>query len=294
MRQSQNDCMDNDKLNLQTRHKAILPASACLPINRCNLPALILGSPSFQQHPVPLYIDGVHSLHRSLFAHLDAVEGVTERVEYFRGYMDTCFQLNALEEAGHQAHSRMDRSRANYLRLLRGWGFDSNSREAAVVKGWVESRFGLIPRFHHEAITHPEQPSYRFYEQERAHGLYNTNALEAQLDLLYSYCQYELGRRFPQQSHLSLYRGINGLNTYEVLEGSSRQRQALILLNNMNSFTDSLERADEFGDEVLEVEVPLPKVFYFTPLLPRTLRGEGEYMVIGGVYRVNLERHLPV
>jgi NAD+--dinitrogen-reductase ADP-D-ribosyltransferase len=48
-----------------------LPGSARLPINRCNLPASILGSLSYQRHPVPLKLDGVEELHRSLFAALD-------------------------------------------------------------------------------------------------------------------------------------------------------------------------------------------------------------------------------
>ena len=36
-----------------------LPAYARLPINRCNLPASILCSLSYQRHPVPLKLDGV-------------------------------------------------------------------------------------------------------------------------------------------------------------------------------------------------------------------------------------------
>ncbi|MBK8580260.1 MAG: hypothetical protein IPN78_19340 [Candidatus Accumulibacter sp.] len=38
--------------------------------------------------------------------------------------------------------------RATYLRVVRGWAFDAESCEAAVLKGWVESRFGLCPRHH--------------------------------------------------------------------------------------------------------------------------------------------------
>ena len=34
---------------------------------------------------------------------------------------------------------------ASYLKLLQGWGLDSNSAAGAVLKGWVESRFGIVP-----------------------------------------------------------------------------------------------------------------------------------------------------
>ena len=50
----------------QVIHPA-LPKYAYLPINRCNLPAVILGSLSFQKHPTPLFLDGVHTLHRAFF-----------------------------------------------------------------------------------------------------------------------------------------------------------------------------------------------------------------------------------
>ena len=61
------------------------------------------------------------------------------------------------------------------------------------------------------------------------------------------------------------------------------------MLNNLNSFTADPERADEFGDIVISARVPLPKILYLPELLPGTLRGEQEHLVIGGVYRV--ERH---
>jgi len=38
---------------------------------------------------------------------------------------------------------RAQELRNSYLRFLRGWGVDSNSIEAAVLKAWVESRIGF-------------------------------------------------------------------------------------------------------------------------------------------------------
>jgi NAD+--dinitrogen-reductase ADP-D-ribosyltransferase len=64
----------------------------------------------------------------------------------------------------------------------------------------------------------------------------------------------------------------------------------VLLLNNINSFSRSRERAGEFGDDLLAVDVPLPKLAFFSRLLPGMLRGEDEYVVIGGLYRVRLAR----
>ena len=61
-----------------------------------------------------------------------------------------------------------------------------------------------------------------------------------------------------------------------------------MLLNNLNSFTLNRERADEFGDYILEVQVPLPKVFFYNRLLPGMLKGEDELVVVGGVYEVRI------
>ena len=56
--------------------------------------------------------------------------------------------------------------------------------------------------------------------------------------------------------------------------------------NNLCSFTDDRERAWEFGDVVLEARLALPRVFFAGHLLPRSiLRGEREYLVVGGELR---------
>jgi NAD+--dinitrogen-reductase ADP-D-ribosyltransferase len=261
-----------------------LPTNARLPINRCNLPASILGSLSYQQHPVPLKLDGVAELHRGLFDALDALPDPCQRAQLFMTHMAAAFSLDHPEEAGH-SEAAHDRARATYLRLLRGWAFDPDGQEGAVLKGWVESRFGLLPRHHGRPIRDFSGDAYRRYLEARSRGLYGANALEAQLDLLYSYCQYELARQRPGQGHLTLYRGVNRIGDYEVLHELSRGRR-VVLLNSLNSFTAERERAGEFGDFILETQVPLPKVFFFHRLLPGVLRGENEFVVVGGVYEV--------
>lgn len=266
-----------------------LPRDARLPINRCNLSADLLGGLTYQRHPVPLYLDGVAELHRQLFARLDALDDTGERARLFMAHMDAAFCLEHPEEAGHTpTHGRAN---AHYLRFLRGWAFDADGREGAVLKGWVESRFGLLPRHHGGPIRDCSGVAYRHYLAQRCGGLYNTNSLEAQFDLLYAWCQYELARRRPETPHLTLYRGVNRMDDYEDLGNAGQPRnRRILLLNSLNSFSLERERACEFGDNILEVRVPLAKIFFFHGLLPGKLKGEEEFTVIGGVYEVGYSR----
>jgi NAD+--dinitrogen-reductase ADP-D-ribosyltransferase len=259
-----------------------LPAYARLPINRCNLPAVILGSLTFQSHPTELALDGVAELHRDLLALLDGTDNAAERARLFRDYVAAHFCLDRLEDAGLDDHSKK-RAKANWLRALRGWSFDADGREGAVLKGWVESRFGLLPRFHGEPLRDFSGPAWHRYQEMRAAGISGTNALEAQLDLLYAYCQYEFDR-LGAPPRLTLYRGINHLGEHEVLSADGRRQ--VVLFNNLTSFTASRERAGEFGDYILETEVPTAKIFFHCSLLPGVLKGEDEHLVIGGAYEV--------
>jgi NAD+--dinitrogen-reductase ADP-D-ribosyltransferase len=156
-----------------------------------------------------------------------------------------------------------------------------------VLKGWVESRFGLMPRYHGQPLRDPSGEAYRRYLEMRSHGLYGTNALESQFDLVYAFCQSELERRHAGARHVTLYRGVNRLGEHEVLEEGAGGRR-IILLNNLNSFTCSRERAGEFGDYILAADIPLSKIFFHCGLLPGVLQGEDEFLVIGGVVEVTL------
>jgi NAD+---dinitrogen-reductase ADP-D-ribosyltransferase len=234
---------------------------------------------------VALEVDGVLPLHRPLFERLSVVDDATERAALFQRYMTAHFLLDDAPAQGLTGAARIDRSRLDYLRLLRGWLFDSEGREAAVLKGWVESRFGLLTRFHRQRLDGLDCPARQAFEQERATGLYATGALEAQVDLLYAFAQHELARRHPGRSHVTLYRGISGRQALSVLD-TLADGTPLALLNNLSSFSASRDRADEFGDQVLACEVPHAKVLAFSNLLPGRLQGEDEYLVIGGVAAV--------
>ncbi len=265
-----------------------LPARARLSVNRCNLPAIILGSLTYQRHPVPLELDGVAHLHADLFRTLATLPTHQERAQRFQDYMTVNFLLDELDEAGLMpGRGRKARANANYLRQVRGWSFDADGREGAVLKRWVESRFGLLARHHAGSLADRNSETYQRYLSEGSRGLYATNALESQLDLLYTYCQYELSLEFSPQTHLTLHRGINRIDEHELQERCDTELQC-VLFNNLNSFTSQRERADEFGDYILTVAVPLAKIFFYNRLLPGLLRGEDEYVVIGGVYEVNI------
>jgi NAD+--dinitrogen-reductase ADP-D-ribosyltransferase len=264
-----------------------LPRWARLPINRCNLPADILGGLTYQQAPIPLELDGVAQFHRGFFALLDKLDDEAERARAFTLHMNASFYLDQPEQAGYSALASHKRQKADYLRMMRGWSFDSDGVEGAALKGWVESRFGLLPRHHGGPIRDFSGEAYRSYLEKRATALYGTNALEAQFDLLYTYCQYELARQRPGETHLTLYRGVNRMDEHETLATLDSKRR-IVLLNNLNSFTSNKERADEFGDYLLTAQVPLAKVFCYSRLLPGMLQGEDEYTVIGGVYEVGM------
>lgn len=264
-----------------------LPRTARLPSNHCNLPADILGGLTFQRLPVALELDGVAQFHRGLFALLAKIDDAKERAGAFSMHMNASFYLDEPEQAGYSALTTNKRQKADYLRMVRGWSFDADGREGAALKGWVESRFGLLPRHHGGPIRDFSGEAYRHYLEMRASALYGTNALESQFDLLYTYCQYELARAFPGRTHLTLYRGVNRVDEHETV-ATLHNNLRVVLLNNLNSFTSNRERADEFGDYLLTTQVPLSKVFCYTGLLPGMLQGEDEYTVVGGLYEVSI------
>jgi NAD+---dinitrogen-reductase ADP-D-ribosyltransferase len=264
-----------------------LPRSARVPINHCNLPADILGGLTFQRSPVALELDGVAQFHRGLFELLDKLDDAKDRAEAFAMHMKASFYLDDPEQAGYSAQS-VQRHKADYLRMVRGWSFDPDGREGAALKGWVESRFGLLPRHHGGPIRDLSGEAYRHYLEMRATALYGANALEAQFDLLYTYCQYELARQLPGETHLTLYRGVNRVDNYETLATLDDEKNRVVLFNSLSSFTANRERADEFGDYLLTARVPFAKTFCYTKLLPGMLQGEDEYTVIGGLYEVSV------
>ncbi|PNU18953.1 N-acyl homoserine lactonase [Geothermobacter hydrogeniphilus] len=253
-------------------------------INHCNLPPRVIASRHFNTNPQTLKIQGVCAANRLLFELLRKQQTAEERGIQFHDYMDVKFQLHQWQREDSKNSRKSLKN--SYLRFLRGWLFDSNSIEGAVLKGWVESRFGLVPTFHHQPIRSFEDEAYQRFAFDRMKGAERTSAIFSQLDLLYEFVQQELPHHYPGRTHLRLYRGINDLEEHLILEQYGRKRY-LLRLNNLNSFTDDFEHAWEFGSRVLQTEVPLVKVVFAGGLLPRSLfRGEGELLAIGGEYEV--------
>jgi len=251
--------------------------------NLCNLPPWVIASRHFNEHPQHLEIQGVRQANRHFFQKLDSLAEAGERAAVFNDYMSVKYQLHHWQSQTDAARKSLKNS---YLRFLRGWMMDSNSVEGAVLKGWVESRMGIPPTFHKIRIPGIHAEEYMVFALDRTRGSARTNAINAQLDLLYEFCQYELERKFVGSSHLKLFRGTNDANEYDLLEVISKREQ-IVRLNNLVSFTDNEERAWEFGDTVWEIQAPPAKIFFYDDLLPNSImKGEGEYLVVGGEYRV--------
>lgn len=252
--------------------------------NYCNLPPWVIASRHFNENPQFLEIQGVKEANRFLFEKLAGIAAQEERAAVFNDFMSVKFQLHHWQE---QATDTARRSIKNsYLRFLRGWMMDSNSVEGAVLKRWVESRMGITPTYHRARISGIHSEAYFDFSVDVMKGSARTNAIQSQLDLLYEYGQYELKLKQPVQSLIPLYRGTYDANEHDVLEQIGKREQ-IVRLNNLVSFTSDEERAWEFGSTVWKTDVPLSKIFFYNDLLPGSImKGEGEYLVIGGEYLV--------
>lgn len=252
--------------------------------NLVGVPTGLLASSAFNEYPIPLHISGTREAHRSLFERLDTVSDATAAAQLFQDYMAVVFGLDHAPEPGEKR-----RYRASYLRLLKDWGFDANSPAGAVMKGWVESRFGLFPSFHKEPLRRFNSPAWLAYVEEKMSSRFHNNSIYMQFDVLYEFCQWSLARFHARgRKQMPLFRGSNDLREHQLLQ-QLEGREAIIRLNNLVSFTSKPDIADEFGDTIIEAEVPLSKILFYNDLLLRhPLRGEAEFLVIGGDYKVTM------
>ena len=249
----------------------------------CNHSPWVLASKEFHDDPQPISIGIVRQDNKHLFAKLDAEGDPIVRGGIFNDYMSVKFQLHDWPSHADDARRSLKNS---YVRFLRGWSVDSNSVEGAVLKSWVDSRLGLPPTFHRGKVLDRSEGGSMPYEVDRMRGSARTNAILSQLDVVYEFCQYELGRRLPGVRWLTLWRGTYEASDYRLVERGERGT-ACLLMNNLSSFTSNRECAWEFGSTVWEARVPIVKVFFFSGLLPDSiLKGEEEYLVIGGEYWV--------
>lgn len=261
--------------------------------NLVGIPASLLGSTQFNEHPQPLRIAGTRETHPGLFALLDRTGTLEEAGEVFAHYLRIAFGLGPPAPDARGAERR--RSRSSYLRLLQGWGFDANGPQGAVLKGWVESRFGLVPGYHKAPLGAFPSPAWVAYLEEKAGSRYHNNCINMQLDLLFEYCQWSLvrfARLGPR--HVRLWRGVNRCEE-QIVVGSlheahdGHERRCVVRLNNLVSFSLLRERVQAFGDWILEAEVPTAKLLFYPGLIANhVLSGEGEVLVIGGDFDVGV------
>ena len=251
--------------------------------NHCNLPPWVIASRHFNENPQPLELQGVREANRFFFNKLGGIATQEERALVFNDYMSVKFQLHQWQDQTESARKSLKNS---YLRFLRGWMMDSNSIEAAVLKRWVESRMGIVPTYHGQRISDIHGEAYFDFSVAVMKGSARTNAIQSQLDLLYAYCQYELEIKFSGATVVTLYRGTYDAAEHDVIEQTGK-REHIVRLNNLVSFTSDEERAWEFGTTVWKASIPVCKIFFYNDLLPNSImKGEGEYIVIGGDFRL--------
>ncbi|HUO55539.1 MAG TPA: NAD(+)--dinitrogen-reductase ADP-D-ribosyltransferase [Rhodoblastus sp.] len=258
--------------------------------NLVGVPTHFLASCDFNERPAPLKISGVREFNRDLFEMLGEAESLVEAAQAFLLYMNALFGLDP-EQWEAPPPGRPRRFRSSFLKLIRGWGFDSNGAEGAVLKGWVESRFGLFPTFHKQPIRRISSPVWTTYVEEKMSSRFHNNSIHAQLDLLFEFCQWAVARFFaPGAEHLTLHRGVNALEDHSFYERGDKGR-VILRLNNLVSFSSDRDTAGCFGDTILTVRAPVAKILFFNDLLPsHPLKGEGEFLVIGGDYRAEARR----
>lgn len=257
--------------------------SGVVAFNHCELPPWVIASDTFNLEPRPLSISGTQRSNRDLFRKLDQEDDSAKRGRIFHEYLNVKFALHQWAEYTGNARSSL---RNSYLRFLNGWQVDSNGIEGAVLKSWVESRFGVLATYHKGILKRVQGEEDNRFARDRMKGSSRTNAIYSQLDILYEYCQYEYRRRMPETKTLVLYRGTNDPEEHPLI-ATGTKREKCIRLNNLVSFTSDREKAWEFGSSVWKATCAISKIVFFSGLLPSSLlTGEDEYLVIGGDYWV--------
>ncbi|MBR9973344.1 NAD(+)--dinitrogen-reductase ADP-D-ribosyltransferase [Magnetospirillum sulfuroxidans] len=252
--------------------------------NLVGLPTDLLGCREFNDYPQELHISGAREMNKNLFEMLSQAPDLGDAGLAFHAYMNAMFGMEPEQQEYEQA-LKGRRFRASFLRLLKGWGYDSNGPEGAVLKGWVQSRFGLFPTFHKDVIDRISGPVWTAYVEEKMSSRFHNNSIHTQLDMLYEFCQWALGRfAAPGKTHLTLYRGTNSFDEHQIVDRIDRRR-VVMRINNLASFSEDRDVAGCFGDVIITAHVPVVKIIFFNTLLPiHPLKGEGEYLVIGGEY----------
>lgn len=260
--------------------------------NLVGVPTEFLASVDYAECPCALHIIGVREMNAPLFEMLGLAADIDEASEALAKYMTAMFGLEP-EQLREEARGVGPPFRYSFVRLIIGWGHDSSSRDAAVLKGWVESRFGLPPAHHGERITSFSDAAWRTYIEHRMGSGFHANSIFAQLDLVYEYVQWALRTLVhPGETHLRLYRGA--AHVEEQVVRRLNVREPVLRLNSLSSFTTDRYVADSFGPVVVSVRAPMPKILFASALMSFfRFRAEREVLLIGGDAPATIERPIP-
>jgi len=262
--------------------------------NLVGLPTAVLGSVEFNAHPLPLHIAGARESQPGLFALLDRSSSLIEAGEVFVHYLAIAFGLRRPDAAdlASLGAAEQRRWRSSWRKLLQGWGMDANGAAGAVLKAWVESRFGMVPLFHKAPLGRFPSAAWVTYLEEKTSGRLQNNCIHQQLDLLYEFCQWAQARHtLPpgdghSATHLQLWRGSTRCEE-QLVSGHLRDRACRMRFNSIASFSLSRDEAGCFGDWVFSVQMPRSKVLLLPGLLPgQLLQGEQEVLALGGEFDV--------
>jgi NAD+--dinitrogen-reductase ADP-D-ribosyltransferase len=248
--------------------------------NLINIPTYMFVSKEYNLNVLPVTISGVWEYYSDIFNSIKEVKNVREAEKIFIDAMSALFTLD-------EKHN--GKKPGNYQRLLKGWLFDANSREGAVMKGWVESRFGITPFFHKEIIPDVNSQEYYSFMVEKMDSRLNKNLIFHQLDLLYTYTQTIIETFYKDKMpKYTLFRGVNNLDEHLIIQEYDK-KNLCIEQNSLVSFTSDREIASQFGDYILTSDIPYTKVVFFSEVLPSlSFVGESEYLVLGGRYDTSI------
>ncbi len=250
--------------------------------SRASVPAVRFAALAFQEYPEHVVLADCQREHAGLWALLSQITDADERREVFWHY------YTRYPWGGHSGLAQ----KLSLTSIIRGWGVDSNGKSGAILKGWAQRCFGLRI-IHHGNCLHSEDDQVQI-EQLGHQG--KVGSIPLQLDYLYTYTQGELDRRYGQRSHFTLWRGTHDPELYEVKHSPDTatplsSQEQIVEFNSISSFTHHREIAWEFGYRVWRVKVPREKILMFPGILPpECLQGEAEVLVLGGDYRVAVEK----
>jgi len=228
--------------------------------NLVGVPAPVLASAAFNAHPLPLRIAGAREANAGLFALLERSSDADEARAMFAHYMSIAFAWPGLPRrrpicryGGIPTLARELPPAAARL------GARCERARRAVLKGWVESRFGLVPSFHKAPLARFPSPAWWLSRREGVQPLSQQLHLSAARPAV---------RVLPvaagplpgagdsgEGTHVSLWRGSTRCEE-QLVEGTLRERRCTVRLNNLVSFSRSREEAECFGDWVLRARVP--------------------------------------